>query len=206
MSHSAAGHRMFAGLSFPNMSSRWVAVAVILFISTGPARLLAQLTTGAVRGQVVDTTNGAVRDVAVTITNTDTDNSQSALTDDRGLYAFARVTPAHYRVDVSKDGFAGATRTGVVVTVNEGVTVDFVLQLGGVAVAVDVHGEQSPIHTQGIEISGLVDERRVRELPLNGKNFQRLLYTAPGASIGAGADSNPAIAGTRRTHNNYMID
>jgi carboxypeptidase family protein len=205
MFNTAAGHRMLDRVSSRRGSSRWVAT-IILFISSVPGSLAAQLTTGTVRGQIVDSTNGAVRGAAVTLINSETDNSQAALSDDRGLYAFARVTPGRYHVDVSKEGFSLASRTDVVVTVNEGVAVDFVLQVGSVAVTVDVHGEQSPIHTQGVELGGLVDERRIRELPLNGKNFQRLVYTAPGASLGAGADSNPAIAGTRRTHNNYMID
>src|SRR5262245_5990746 len=167
---------------------------------------LAQSATGSVRGQVVDATSGALAETAVTLVSVETGIASETVTDDRGLYVFARVAPGHYRLEANREGFTPAVAPDVTVTVNEAAALNLALEVSGVTLAVDVHAGRSVVQTQSVELSGLVDEQRVRELPLNGKNFQRLVFTAAGASVGAGADSNPAISGIRRTHNNYSID
>jgi len=81
------------------------------------------------------------------------------------------------------------------------------LTIGEVNETVTVESGASAVQSQSVEISQIVTERRVKELPLNGRNFQRLVLLAPGVGgTGSSVENNPAISGARPTYNNYTVD
>jgi hypothetical protein len=97
--------------------------------------------------------------------------------------------------------------TGLVLNVNEQVNLRIRLKVGGLTESVNVVAIESPVQTQSVEISGIVNERRIRELPLNGKDFNKLVALAPGVfPTPASSNGSLAIGGAHTTTNNYSID
>lgn len=121
-----------------------------------------------------------------------------------GLYEFARVPPGHYKLTASKTGFNQAILDDVEIAVNETTNADLSLAVGETKETVVVSETASIVQADRTSIAGRVDERRVRELPLNGENFAKLVNLAPG--IAGGSPNNPSISGARPIANNYAID
>jgi Carboxypeptidase regulatory-like domain len=152
-----------------------------LFASTmqGQSRI-----TGDLRGRVTDPTTAVIAGASVTLTNVDTNQILTTSTDEAGLYTFARVAPGHYRLTLEKAGFQRAGRDGLTINVNEAAVADVVLPLGTVTQEVLVLEDTTGIQTQSSEISNVIDEEHVRELPLNGKDFLKLISLSPGVMPG----------------------
>lgn len=162
---------------------------------------------GSVRGRVTDPTGNIVQNAAAALTNVETNTSQSVLTGSDGYYAFARVAPGSYTLRLEKEGFRKVVLEKIVVTVNEAATVDVQLAIGDQRETVTVEEAPPLVHSNSVEISGLVTERLVKELPLNGRNFQKLVLLAPGVGGQSGTTPNNAsISGARPVNNTYTID
>src|SRR5687767_6997455 len=164
----------------------------------------AQAVHGTLSGRVVDPSRAAVADAVVTLVDVTTNAPTAGATAADGAFLFSRVTPGRYRLTIEKPGFRQHVRDAVTVTVNEQVVLEAMLELGAVEDAVTVEGRTAVVQARSSEISGLVDEKRVRELPLNGGNFERLALLAPGAS--GGAANNPAFSGSRPVANSFTLD
>jgi hypothetical protein len=164
----------------------------------------AQALYGTLSGRITDTTKASVGDAVVMLTRIDTNAASAVTTAPDGTYRFANVTPGRYRVTVEKPGFSQAVKDNLALAVNEQAVIDIVLDVGEVEQSVEVVSDAPLIQSRSAEVSGLVDERRVRELPLNGENFQRLALLAPGAA--GGNANNPSFSGARPVTNSYMLD
>jgi hypothetical protein len=164
----------------------------------------AQAIHGTLSGRVLDSSRAAVPDAVVTMLDIATNASAVTITGADGAFRFTRVTPGQYRLTVEKPGFRQQVRDALTVAVNEQVVVEAVLELGAVEDTVTVEAGPPVVQSRSAEVSGLIDEERVRELPLNGGNFQRLALLAPGAS--GGAVNNPAFSGARPVANSYTLD
>jgi hypothetical protein len=173
-----------------------------LAVTATPAT--SQTVFGTLSGRVLDPSGAAVPDAAVTAIDVATTTTAVAVTDETGTYRFARLGPGQYTLTFEKVGFRLQVRDAVAITVNEQVTLDAVLEFGAIEDRVVVDARPPIVQARSAEVSGLVDEKRVRELPLNGGNFQRLSLLAPGAS-GGGAN-NPAFSGARTVTNSYALD
>lgn len=162
---------------------------------------------GGLRGRVVDPSDATVAGAKVTLVNSGTGISQETISDAGGAYNFGRLAPGRYSATVGKSGFRKAVRENVDVAVNEFAVADFALTLGETSETISVEARAALIQSQSSEISGLVYERRVKELPLNGRNFQKLVLLAPGvAGSGGSTPNNPSISGGRPVNNTYTID
>jgi carboxypeptidase family protein len=128
----------------------------------------------------------------------------NTLTDREGSYQFPRLTPGLYRLTVEKAGFRRIVRESVQIAVNEMAVPDVPLALGESVEFVTVEGEPDIVQSQRVEIAGRIDERRVRELPLNGKNFAKLVLLAP--DVASGSPNNPSISGARPVANSFSVD
>lgn len=159
---------------------------------------------GTLRGRIVDFQGLAVQNVEVKIAAAEGGISFHTQTDDQGSYQFARVSPGRYELFFEKSGFRTTSRTGIEVAVNETTVVDVSLAVGQVQETVTVMEAAGIVQTDRVEIGGRVDERRVRELPLNGENFAKLVLLAPG--VASGSPNNPAISGARPAANSYTVD
>ena len=144
----------------------WAVLAWFAF----PSTVGAQAVSGALGGRVVDSSQSAVADAVVTLTHLETNAPSVTVTAADGTYRFTRVTPGRYSVSFDKSGFQKAVRDGLVIAVNEQAVMDAVLEVGALQDSVTVVAEVPLVQSQSAEVSGLVDERRVRELPLNGEN------------------------------------
>jgi hypothetical protein len=129
---------------------------------------------------------------------------RTTLADANGEYLFPRLAPGAYRLTTEKGGFRKAVREGVEIGVNQSGVADVSMTLGEASELVTVTGNTEVVQSQRVEIAGYVDERRVRELPLNGENFAKLVLLAPG--IASGSPNNPSISGARPVANSYTVD
>jgi hypothetical protein len=164
----------------------------------------AQAIHGTLSGRVVDSSGAAVPNAVITATDTATNAPLITTTGSDGSFQFTRVSPGGYRLTIEKPGFRQQVRDAVIVTVNEQVLLEAVLEIGAIEDRVIVEGGPPLVQARSGEVSGLIDQKRVRELPLNGGNFQRLSLLAPGAS--GGGSNNPAFSGSRTVTNSYTLD
>jgi hypothetical protein len=169
-----------------------------------PALETAQTIHGALTGRVLDSSRAPIGEVVVTAVHLETNAPLVTATGADGAFRFTRVAPGRYRLTIEKPGFRQHVQGEVVVTVNEQVQIEAVLEIGVIEDRVVVEGGSPMVQAKSAEVSGLIDQKRVRELPLNGGNFQRLALLAPGAS--GGGNNNPAFSGSRTVTNSYTLD
>jgi hypothetical protein len=142
----------------------------------------AQVVGGAVAGTVVDQSNATIDHASVVIRNEETGSQRQLITGKDGSFSTPSVAIGTYSVTVARDGFATERRTGINVTVGQSVQLRFVLYVGKVEQAVTVADVPQGVDTTTQQTQGLVNERQVKELPLNGRSFDQLLGLNP-ASI-----------------------
>lgn len=189
------------------MLSRYLlrpALAAWLCLAAVPGAAVAQTVFATLAGRVLDSSGAAVPDAVVTASDAATSQSTIAVTDRSGRFEFPRLAPGQYRLTFEKAGFRRHVRDGVALAVNEQLAIDAILEVGGVDDHVVVEARTPIVQARSAEVSGLIDQKRVRELPLNGGNFQRLSLLAPGAS--GGGTNNPAFSGSRTVANSYTLD
>ncbi|HKQ75120.1 MAG TPA: TonB-dependent receptor [Blastocatellia bacterium] len=160
---------------------------------------------GSLRGRVTDTKGAAVAGATVTLTNTSNNIIQTATAGEDGSYSFARVVPGSYSIVAEKAGFKQTRRGDLAVAINEAAVADMTLEVGSVNETITVQAGAAIVQSQSVEISSLVNERRVKELPLNGRNFIKLVQLAPGVG-NPGVWNNPSINGSRIRDNSYTVD
>jgi len=131
-------------------------------------------------GTVTDQSGALVSQAAVTARNTDTGAVRSALSDSSGRYQLPSLPPGQYEIRAAKPGFADAIRTGVRLAVGQQATVDLRLPLGASAEQITVNADAPLVNAAATDISGLVGERQVKDLPLNGRSYDELLTLNPG--------------------------
>ena len=194
------------------MRFRTVAPVVILFL-TITALGAAQTFRGAIQGNITDTQGAAVAGAKVTVTNTGTGLSREAVSDASGNYLLSELPLGEYTVAVSKEGFARKVVSGIRVDVAQREHVDVALNPGQVKEVVEVHEEQPLIETTTNNMGGTIELQQVQELPINGRDFTKVLVMVPGASGDAsgGADSPGSFGlfsanGSRGRSNNYLLD
>jgi hypothetical protein len=155
----------------------WVVLVALLLICSGSA--LAQDSAN-ITGQVLDTTGAAVQGATLTARNADTGLVRSTTSDEQGLYRMYALPLGPYEVRASKSGFQEVLRTGVKLVVGEEAKVDLTLRVGAVSEKVQIVEPAPQVSTTTTDISGLVDEQQVKDLPLNGRSFDLLIPLNPG--------------------------
>ena len=185
--------------------------AFLLFSLT--ASLQAQVT-GSISGYVKDQTGAAVPGAKVTATLVSQNVSTSSEANSEGFYQITAVQPGLYTVTVEKTGFQKLTHTNVTVNVNQPVRLDMALALGRVTQAVEVSAAPPLVNTTSATSSDLIDDRRIVDLPLNGRNVIGLAVTVPGVlNVNApqqlsDARSGPTmnVSGGRANMNLFMLN
>jgi hypothetical protein len=152
-------------------------ILVTSLIAAAPAH--AQLVGGSIAGDVVDPSNAAIDQAKVLIHNMETGTERSLATGNDGTFAAPSIPVGVYSVKVSRDGFAPLERTGISLEVGQSVRLHLTLALGSVNQTVTVADTPESIDTSTLQSQGLVDERQVKELPLNGRSFDQLLQLNP---------------------------
>jgi hypothetical protein len=142
-------------------------------------RLDAQVGTGTISGVVMDRSGAVVVGALISITNTQTGVMTSATTNSQGLYVVPGLIVGKYDVQVAKQGFEPQVFRQVLLTVGANVVVDCKLAVGQVITALTVT-DFSQVNTTTAEISAFIGREQMENLPLNGRNFEQLIFLAPG--------------------------
>ncbi len=145
----------------------------------------AQTTSTSILGTVTDASGASINGAKVTATNVKTSVSATTVTTDTGDYAFPLLDIGEYQVSVDQPGFKAETRKGVTLEVNEKVRVDFRLQVGSQSERVTVTAEAANLTTDEASIGGTVEQRRLVELPMNGRNVGNFAVLNPGVGFGS---------------------
>jgi hypothetical protein len=164
----------------------------ILFVGglvAGVVPLSAQVATGTILGTVRDSTGAAVPGAVVTVTETNKGTSLQFSTDEAGSYTAPFLTPGAYAVTVEKAGFRRQVRSGIILQVDQRARVDFTLEVGAVTETVDVVAAAPLVRSESAELGEVIEERAIRELPLNGRLFTQLVYLAPGITPGQAGEN-----------------
>src|SRR5437867_6022510 len=174
----------------------------------------AQSTGGRIRGTVTDPSGGAVVGATVTLINEATHATRDVQTGANGEYIFLEVPVGSYEVDLASQGFKKYARKGVPLNLNEAISVDLVLQVGGSTDVVEVTGAPPVIDTTSTQLGAVVNERSSTQLPLNQRDVYQLLQLQPGVQSQLGNDlfygSDKAgvvtVNGGRGRSNNYTVN
>ncbi len=164
-------------------------VATVVLILLGPtASLYAQVTTGTIVGTVSDA-SGVVPGASVTVREVNKNTSIAVVTDGSGMYTAPFLVPGTYAVEVNVQGFKKWMREDVILQVNQRARVDVTLEVGGLEERTEVVGAAPLLNTDSSEVGTVIEERAIRELPLNGRNFAALVYLTPGVTPGQAGEN-----------------
>ncbi len=161
-------------------------------------RLFGQAATATITGTVTDSSGAAIPGADVTAKNTATGVARKTLSDGQGRYSLLDLAIGDYDVQATKMGFQTAVRRGVNLTWEAQPVADFQLPVGQSEQTVSVQAAVSQVETESAAVSSLVNQSQMRELPLNGRNFEQLILLAPGA-ISYPAGGSSALVGRAAT-------
>jgi hypothetical protein len=196
---------------------RFLSSTVTAFILLS-APLYAQVVGGSISGTVTDSTGAAISGATVVIHNQETGSERQLTTNGEGVYSAPSVPIGRYSLSVSQDKFATQQRAGIVVTVGQSVHVNIALSASAGNQTVEVTDTPAAVNLSTQQTSGLVDERQVKNLPLNGRSFDQLLTLNPAAvnytaqrsgSIGTSNSSVGnmfSVSGRRPQDNLYLLN
>ena len=139
-------------------------------------------TSGNITGTVRDPQGAAVPKAEVTITDEKTGVSRTVRATEDGFYTATSLPVSTYTISTAPTGFKKTITTGVELHVNENKTVNLDVQVGQVTETVTVTTDQATVEVRSGEVSSLIQEKQVKELPLNGRNYAQLALMVPGVS------------------------
>ena len=162
----------------------WILRSSIVFIALAmtPGIVLAQLPTATILGVVKDASGAVVPGVDLTARNVETGQTRMTVSAGNGSYRFPALPVGSYEVQAQHTGFQSEVRTGMTLTVGQEAVVNFTLNIGAVEQTVAVTAEAPLVDTTRGSLGGLVNEDRVMDLPLNGRNFVTLTLLQTGIS------------------------
>jgi len=186
----------------------------ILFLT--PTLLNAQGANGRIVGRVADPSGAVLAGVKITLINEATSISRDALTNDSGDYTFVEVVPGTYTVQFELTGFKKNLQKSVIVDLNQVVTLNSTLQIGGSQEIVDVTSEAPQVDTTSTQLGAVINDRSVNELPLNTRDTYQFLQLQPGVqaqlgssgSLFAGSSDAGSVSvnGGRTRANNFSVN
>lgn len=138
--------------------------------------LVAQVESAKVVGSIRDASGAVLAEARITVTNTDTNVSRSAVATNNGEYVVTELQPGTYSLVAEHEGFKKAVQAAVKLDVNQVVRVDFVLAVGSINETVTVTAAEPLVESETSSLGQVIDESRVHQLPLNGRNFMQLAY------------------------------
>src|SRR5437016_311306 len=197
-----------------SVEPRWIAWVSVFMLVMSAVAGWAQQQSAAITGTISDPSGAAVTAAIVKMTNLETGSTRVVSTDTAGYYRALALPVGHYEVRAEKTGFKAMVRTGIELVVGQHAIVDMQIRLGTVQETVTISGEPPLVNTSSASTSGVVEERQVEELPLNGRSFDQLIYLQPGINVATAAGSSPnqgrgvkfSANGARLTSNYFMLD
>ena len=164
--------------------------AGIVLVAAG---LLAQVViTSTIVGTVTDPQKAVVAGASVTLANQDTGATWRATTDDSGAYQFPNLIAGHYQIQVRRQGFADALTTSIALENGTTRRINVSLSMGKVAETVEVTTAAAIVKTDDANVSEVIQNKFVRDLPIEGRNFLNYAQIVPGFNSGTGDNSRVA--------------
>jgi hypothetical protein len=198
--------------------SRLARLFLFTVITLTTLALSAQVVGGSIGGIVTDATGAALHDARVVIHNMDTSAERTLTTGTDGRYIAPSLPAGRYNIVVTASGFGKLQRSGVALTVGQEEKVDASLTVGSVTQTIDVQDVPNAVNISTQQVSGLVDSRQVKELPLNGRSYDQLLTLNPGTvnytnqrSGGVGTSNSSvgsmfSVSGRRPQDNLFLLN
>jgi hypothetical protein len=140
----------------------------------------AQTASGTILGTVRDSQEAAIPEALVTIVNVASNTTRTFITDQTGQYAVPYLLPGRYAVSVEARGFRKANRTGLTLRVDDRLSIDFQLEVGSLSEQVTVNAEATLLETTSNTLGQVIENRRIVDLPLNGREPFSLAQLSPG--------------------------
>jgi hypothetical protein len=192
---------------------------VVSLVLLTPARLaIAQAVANAeIHGIVQDASGAVVSGAQVKATQTDTGYTQTAISGSDGIYNLPNLPVGSYKIDVVVQTFKSYTQSGIVLQVGNNVQVNIELEVGSVSEHVNVSSDAAMVQTQDTSISQVIDQRRIVDLPLNGRQATDLILLSGGAAQPPNSTRvitthdyptavGVSVAGGQINGNNYLLD
>jgi len=202
-------------MSFPIfVCRRWVcayatkavqalAAGMALFLVCVP--LFSQGNQGTIQGGVFDQSGGAVAGATVSVVDVARGGTRALTTDDAGQYVAPSLNPGTYTIRAEAKGFRTVEHSGVLLEVGQNIRVDLVVQPGEQTQTITVTGEIPAVNTTDATLGGTVSNESINSLPLNGRNFERLLQLRPGVITAVGTGSGTTSTNGRRQGQDLLL-
>jgi len=207
---------MISKQSFRAFLPQFIVIAFVLTlaVSFGGTANFAQSTGGRIRGTVTDSSGGAISTAKIVITNQANGAQRATETGPNGEYIFLEVPVGTYDVQAGQAGFKNYVRKGIVLSLNEVLGLDIVLQVGGSTETVEVTGAPPLVDTSSTQLGAVVGARAVSELPLAQRDTYQLLQLQPGVQSQLGVDNVygsdragvVSVNGGRGRDNNFTVN
>jgi hypothetical protein len=191
---------------FPNL------FAVLVLFAVSVASVMAQ-TTATITGRVEDSEGAVIAGATVTVKSLETGSTRIVTTDDTGNFRALSLSVGKQEIKAEKANFKTAIRSGIDLDVGQSVVINFRLEVGDLLQEVRIIAEAPIVNTSTAEISGLVREREVKDLPLNGRSFDALIalnagavnYSAMKSANTTTSSGNTFSIAGRRTGDNLVL-
>ena len=170
-----------------NLKPLFCALVLIFF---GTLNAFAQQGRGTILGSVTDQTGAVVPGARIVITNINTNLEFTAVSNNDGAFNIPALSVGSYKVAVTKDGFKKYLRSGIVLEVDQKAQLNVTLETGAVTDVMEVTGQGSLVDTTTATLGKVIENRRVQELPLNGRNAFSLVLLSPAVQSGAGPSAS----------------
>ncbi len=200
---SRAGRNLASLLTCLLLMTRWIS-------AQGP--------TASISGTVRDQTGAVLPSANIQVTNLENGRVRNVVTDAGGRYRVPSLESGTYTVQASLAGFRTTVKTGITLTVGSEAVVDLTTEVGQVSESVTVAAETPLVQTTSAELSGLVGDKEIRDLPLNGRSYEALAFLQPGvaqfagastgtiARVANGAGAKMSVSGSPGDYSSFLLD
>ena len=174
----------------------------------------AQSVGASLQGTVTDPSGAAIGRAEVDIVNVDNGSARNLVSDNGGRWREPVLLPGDYRIRIASPGFQTVVRKGIHLAVGQDAVIDVTLEVGQTKTEVEVVANAQQVNLTSGQVSGLVDEKQMRDLPLNGRSFQQLALLQPGVNAVNTGGNDPvggrtpkiSINGTRPEQSSFLLD
>ena len=184
---------------------------ILLTLTLATTALFAQDNTASISGQVLDASGSAVPAARVVAHNLQTGQDRTATSSDTGNYTLPLLALGAYEVSAEKAGFKKSVQTGITLQIDQRARVDFQLQIGAASESIQVTGEMPLTQTDTSSVGSVIDNQKVTEMPLNGRQFYSLALLVPGVAPPAQGSilsfrGGFNVAGSSELYNNFSLN
>ncbi|RPJ64473.1 MAG: TonB-dependent receptor, partial [Acidobacteria bacterium] len=190
-------------------------LAPVVFLATlvlvSMSSLQGQITSS-IRGTVSEQTGGVIPGVEVSVTNPETNEKRTTTTNDVGYYSFPALPPGQYEVRAEMPGFKTWTQKGVALSLNRNARIDIKLEIGELVQELVVQSDAPLVETTTSELGAVVDQKKITQLPILGRNTLSLVSLVPGSqglqegNAQGFLENKVSINGARPEDSNWLLD